>query len=44
MPAVNIYLSEEEYLTLAEIGKKNSKKVSEIAQQAIDKYLKKVEA
>lgn len=41
MPALNIYVTEEEYLALAEIGKAQGKKVNEIAQNAIETFLKK---
>lgn len=40
MPTLTIYVSETEYLALAEEGKKQGKKVNEIAQEAIDNYLK----
>lgn len=44
MPTLTIYVNEDEYLALAEVGKKAGKKVNEIAQEAIDKYLKEEKA
>jgi hypothetical protein len=41
MPAINIYVTEEEYLSLVEIGKNQNKSTNEIAQHAIKKYLLK---
>ena len=40
MPAVNVYLTEEEYIQLVNIGKDKGCKASEILQEAVKAYLK----
>jgi hypothetical protein len=41
MPAINIYVTEDEYLSLVEIGKTKNKTTNEVAQEAIRIFLNK---
>jgi hypothetical protein len=43
MPTVNIYLTENEYVTLVNIALDKNVKVTELVQQAVKKYLDKTE-
>jgi hypothetical protein len=41
MPAINVYVTEEEYLALIDIGKKENKKATEVLQDAVKEFLTK---
>ena len=40
MPTVNIYLSETEYLTAANLAEEQGKKLTELVQETVKKMLK----
>jgi len=43
MPAVNVYLSEEEYVQLAYLAEEKNVKVTQLARRAVQEFLKKKE-